>query len=108
MNSPDFAFSAVSAPIHFQLNGREVSGHADETLLTIAQREGVAIPHLCHKDGLEPVGNCRACMVEVKGERVLAASCCRAPTAGMVVTSDSERALKSQQLVLELLLADMP
>ena len=108
MNSPDFAVSAVSAPIHFQLNGREVSGHADETLLTIAQREGVAIPHLCHKDGLEPVGNCRACMVEVKGERVLAASCCRAPTAGMVVTSDSERALKSQQLVLELLLADMP
>ncbi len=108
MNSPDFAVSPVSAPIHFQLNGREVSGHADETLLTIAQREGVEIPHLCHKDGLDPVGNCRACMVEVKGERVLAASCCRAPTAGMVVTSDSERAVKSQQLVLELLLADMP
>ncbi len=108
MNSPDFAVAPVPAPIHFQLNGREVSGHADETLLTIAQREGVEIPHLCHKDGLDPVGNCRACMVEVKGERVLAASCCRAPTAGMVVTSDSERAVKSQQLVLELLLADMP
>ena len=108
MNSPELALASAPAPIHFQLNGREVCGQADETLLTIAKREGVAIPHLCHKDGLDPVGNCRACMVEVKGERVLAASCCRAPTAGMVVTSDSERAVKSQQLVLELLLADMP
>ncbi len=108
MNLSESAVVPVPAPIHFQLNGREVCGHAGETLLAIAQREGVEIPHLCHKDGLDPVGNCRACMVEVKGERVLAASCCRVPTAGMVVTSDSERALKSQQLVLELLLADMP
>ncbi len=47
-------------------------------------------------------------MVEIDGERVLAPSCCRTPTPGMKVTTDSERALKSQKLVLELLLSDMP
>ena len=94
--------------IHFQLDGRTVSAYADESLLEVAQREGIEVPHLCHKPGLNPVGNCRACVVEVQGERLLAASCCRAPSAGMVVHTASERALKSQKLVLELLLADMP
>ena len=94
--------------VEFQLNGRSVSGRASETLIEIAQREGVDIPRLCYKPGLESVGNCRACMVEIGGERVLAPSCCRQPTPGMVVTTNSERAVKSQKMVLELLLSDMP
>ncbi len=99
----------LDAPIvNFKLNDREVSGRADELLIEIARREGVEIPHLCYSSALEPVGNCRACMVEISGERVLAPSCCRTPTAGMQVVTNSERALKSQKLVLELLLADMP
>ncbi len=101
--------AALAAPtVSFRLNGRDVTGRASENLIEIARREGVEIPHLCYKQGLEQVGNCRACVVEIGGERVLAPSCCRAPTAGMVVTTDSERAVKSQKLVLELLLADMP
>lgn len=99
----------LDAPVvEFQLNGRSVSGRVTETLIQIADREGVEIPRLCYKPGLDEVGNCRACMVEINGERVLAPSCCRTPTAGMVVTSNSERAVKSQKMVLELLLADMP
>jgi len=102
------AAQLASPSVTFQLNGREVTGRSDETLLQIAKQAGIEIPHLCYKDGLEPVGNCRACMVEVAGERVLAPACCRQPSKGMVVTTDSERAVKSQKLVLELLLADMP
>jgi len=99
----------LDAPLlSFSLNGREVQGRATETLLQVAKREGVEIPHLCFKEGLEAVGNCRACMVEINGERVLAPSCCRAPAAGMKVVTDSERAVASQKLVLELLLSDMP
>ena len=99
----------LDAPvISFSLNGRDVSARTDETLLSVAKREGIEIPHLCFKEGLEAVGNCRACMVEVNGERVLAPSCCRFARAGMKVTTDSERAVASQKLVLELLLADMP
>ena len=101
--------AALDAPtVSFELNGRAVSGRADETIIEIAKREGVEIPHLCYKPGLESVGNCRACVVEIGGERVLAPSCCRNPSAGMKVTTDSERAVKSQKMVLELLLADMP
>jgi predicted molibdopterin-dependent oxidoreductase YjgC len=82
-------------------------GRANETLIEVADREGVEIPRLCYKPGLDAAGNCRACMVEIKGERVLAPSCCRAPT-GMEVDSDSPRAVAAQKMVLELLQSDMP
>ena len=99
----------LEAPlVNFSLNGREVTGRTNETLLQVADREGVAIPRLCYMDGMEAVGNCRACMVEINGERVLAPSCCRFPSQGMKVVTDSERAVASQKLVLELLLSDMP
>jgi formate dehydrogenase major subunit len=99
----------LEAPLlSFSLNGKEVSGRATESILDVAKREGIEVPHLCYKDGLEAVGNCRACMVEINGERVLAPSCCRAPTAGMKVSTNSERAFASQKMVLELLQSDMP
>jgi formate dehydrogenase major subunit len=94
--------------IAFTLNGSPVEADAGETILEAARRHGVEVPHLCHKPGLRPDGNCRACVVEVKGERVLAASCCRAPAAGMEVSTASPRARAAQKMVLELLLADMP
>ena len=99
----------LEAPLlSFSLNGKEVSGRATESILDVAKREGIEVPHLCYKEGLEAVGNCRACMVEINGERVLAPSCCRAPAAGMKVTTNSERAVASQKMVLELLQSDMP
>jgi formate dehydrogenase major subunit len=99
----------LDAPVvRFELNGRAIEAPANLTLIEIADAEGIAIPRLCYKAGLDKVGNCRSCMVEIAGERVLAPSCCRTPTPGMKVTTDSERAVKSQQLVLELLLSDMP
>jgi formate dehydrogenase major subunit len=92
----------------FSLNGREVTARSDETILNVADRAGVEIPRLCYKDGYRPDGNCRACMVEIAGERVLAPACCRRPAEGMKVTTDSARARRSQQLVLELLRSDVP
>jgi formate dehydrogenase major subunit len=94
--------------VEFKLNGRAVHAAAGETILQAARRAGVEIPHLCYTDSLQPAGNCRACVVEIKGERVLAPSCCRAPTAGMEVSSDNARAVHSQKMVLELLKSDMP
>jgi len=95
-------------PIEFKLNGKTVVGRPDEPIITTAQKHGVEIPHLCHGGNQRSDGNCRACVVEIKGERVLAPSCCRTPSAGMEVTTDSPRALASQKMVLELLLSDMP
>src|SRR4051812_39987911 len=99
----------IEAPtVRFSLNGKQVEARADETVLQVADREGVEIPRLCYKPGLDTAGNCRCCMVEIKGERTLAPSCCRTPTPGMEVTTDSERAVASQKMVLELLQSDMP
>ncbi|WP_298231507.1 formate dehydrogenase subunit alpha [uncultured Azohydromonas sp.] len=92
--------------IELQLDGRAVKALPGETLWEVALREGVEIPHLCHTDGLRPVGNCRACVVEVEGERALSASCCRAAAPGMKVQIDSPRAVKARSMVLELLVSD--
>ena len=96
--------------ITFTLDGREVEAEPGETLWQVAQRYGTNIPHLCWHPapGYRADGNCRACMVEVEGERVLAASCQRKAAAGMKVKTGSERARKSRQMVFELLLADQP
>jgi formate dehydrogenase major subunit len=96
------------ATVGFTLDQQTVHALAGETILKAAQRHGLQIPHLCFKDGLRADGNCRACVVEIKGERTLAPSCCRTVTPGMEVQATSERARKSQKLVLELLLSDLP
>ena len=100
----------VSEDIPFTLDGREVEAHAGETIWDAARRLGTTIPHLCHSaaPGYRPDGNCRACMVEVEGERALVASCIRRPSAGMVVNARTERASSARRLVFELLMADQP
>ncbi|MEJ8562336.1 formate dehydrogenase subunit alpha [Yoonia sp. GPGPB17] len=96
--------------ITFTLDGKEVTAKPGETIWEVAQREGTAIPHLCHKDvpELRSDGNCRACVVEVEGERVLAASCIRRPTDGMVVNTGNVRVQKNREMVFDLLASDMP
>ena len=108
MNAPASLAHLQAATVELKLDGRSVIAFEGETLLTAAKREGIEIPHLCFKEGYRPDGNCRACMVEVKGERVLAPSCCRSVSQGMEVSTDSPRARKSQKMVLEMLLADLP
>ena len=100
--------NAAIPTVSFRLNGRPVDALPGETIIEAALRDGVDIPHLCHKPGMRPDGNCRACMVEIKGERVLAPSCCRVPTPGMEVASDSARAVHAQKMIVELLAADVP
>ncbi|MHA3027412.1 formate dehydrogenase subunit alpha [Chromohalobacter israelensis] len=93
------------------LDGVAVSATAGETLWQVAKRAGESIPHLCFKDasGYRADGNCRACMVEIEGERALAASCLREAAPGMVVKSaSSERARTAREGVMELLLVDQP
>ncbi|MDE0522515.1 MAG: formate dehydrogenase subunit alpha [Boseongicola sp.] len=96
--------------VMFTLDGEEVSVEEGTTIWEAAHGRGLTIPHLCHKPspGYSPDGNCRACMVEVEGERTLVASCIRPVAEGMVVRTDSARAEKSRRLVVELLAADQP
>src|ERR1700752_3923644 len=100
----------MSDPIRFFLDGVEVEADPAETIWQVANRQGTEIPHLCWlpQPGYRADGNCRACMVEIAGERVLAASCIRHPTPGMQVHTASDRAKASRKLVFELLVGDQP
>ena len=102
--------SQVGKPVSFSLDGKTVEAQPGETIWQAAARHGTDIPHLCYRDsdGYRADGNCRACMVEIEGERVLAASCIRTPTEGMVVHSENHRAKTARKMVMELLVADQP
>ena len=96
--------------ITFIVDGEQVTADKGLTIWEVANGRGLVIPHLCHKPapGYRPDGNCRACMVEVEGERTLIASCIREASEGMVVTTNSNRAESARKMVVEMLLTDMP
>ncbi len=96
--------------VKFTLDGREVEAREGETIWQVAKREGTDIPHLCYspEPGYRADGNCRACMVEIEGERVLAASCIRKPSPGMKVNVSNDRAATARRMVFELLMSDQP
>lgn len=96
--------------IQFELDGKIVEATPGESIWQVAKREGTDIPHLCYspEPDYRADGNCRACMVEIEGERVLAASCKRMPAVGMKVKSASARATAARRMVMELLVADQP
>ena len=96
--------------VKFFLNDKEVIADENETIWQVAKKNGLILPHLCYSDkpGYRADGNCRACMVSVEGERVLAASCIRKPSDGMKVFTNDERSEKSRKMILELLVTDQP
>src|SRR5437762_12759639 len=96
--------------IQFELDGKQVEASAGETIWQVAKRQGQEIPHLCYSPAPDyrPDGNCRACMVEIEGERVLAASRKRTPSVGMKVKTASERAGAAPMTALERRVAGQP
>ena len=96
--------------IDFFINDKKVKAESEESIWAVAKKQGVILPHLCFADkpGYRADGNCRACMVSIEGERVLAASCIRKPTEGMKVYTNDEKSSKSRQMILELLVTDQP
>ncbi len=104
-----------AASVSLQIDGVSVTALPGETIWELAARHGQRLPHLCHRPaeagahpGQPPAGNCRACLVEIEGERTLAASCCRQVQPGMVVHTQSVRAQRARRGVLELLAAEAP
>ena len=96
--------------IKFELDGQQVEANAGETIWQVAKRHQKEIPHLCYspEPDYRPDGNCRACMVEIEGERVLAASCKRTPSVGMKVNVGNDRARTARKMIFDLLVSDQP
>ena len=103
---------AVEAPpkkqISLTIDGRQITVPDGTTIWDAAQQLNINIPVVCHKPGLNPVGVCRVCTVEVKGARVFAASCVRPVENGMDVKTTSDRLEKSRRTLVEMLLSDHP
>src|SRR5882672_2773368 len=97
-------------PNTFFMDDKEIDIREGETIFRAGRRHDIRLPHLCYspKPGYRPDGNCRVCMVEIEGERVLAASCLRTPSPGMKVKTQTDRAKTARRMVAELLLTDQP
>lgn len=89
------------------IDGIEIEADEGQTIIEAAAAAGIEIPTLCHTPGLDPVGVCRMCVVDV-GERVKAAACVRECQPGMTVTTDSPELERHRALLTDLLMADQP
>lgn len=99
--------------INIMINDKPVSIEAGATILEAAKQIDVYIPTLCHLDlhdlkMVNKVGSCRVCMVEVQGRKNLVPACSTPVSEGMVIRTDTLRAIKSRRVVVELLLSDHP
>ncbi|MEN9935401.1 MAG: hypothetical protein RLZZ387_1980 [Chloroflexota bacterium] len=88
------------------IDGQAVSAADGQTLLEAAREAGIAIPTLCHLDGLSDVGACRLCLVEVAGSGRLVPACVAVPAEGMEVRTDTPQLRAYRRMIVELLLAE--
>lgn len=91
--------------INIKINGMPLSVPAGTTILEAARNLGIEIPTLCHLKGMNEIGACRICVVEVKGARSLVASCVYPVSEGMEITTNSPRVLNSRKKTLQLILS---
>jgi len=92
--------------VTFSIDGRDVSGREGETILEVARQSGIKIPTLCHLDGLDPVGACRMCLVEISGQGRLQPACVTQVSEGMTVTTETERLKSYRKMILEMLFSE--
>jgi iron-only hydrogenase group A len=92
-----------------KINNKELEFDQGETVLQIAGRAGIHIPHLCSLDWApSPSASCRLCVVEVEGSPKLQTSCTLLATDGMVVSTHTPRILKARRAIVELMVANHP
>jgi NADH-quinone oxidoreductase subunit G len=92
--------------VNLIIDGRKVSIAKGSTILQAAQKAGIDIPHLCYVKGLNDIGACRVCVVEIDGIDKLASACNTEATEGMIVRSNSPRVRKARKTNVELILAN--
>ncbi|OGO58656.1 MAG: formate dehydrogenase subunit alpha [Chloroflexi bacterium RBG_19FT_COMBO_47_15] len=95
-------------PITITLDGREVSGYAGMSILTLARESGVRIPTLCHDERLSAIGACRLCIVEDEANGALMAACVTPLAPGMVINTCSPRVVAHRKVIVQLMLASHP
>jgi iron-only hydrogenase group A len=94
--------------VKITINEQEVEAKEEETILDVAFRIGMEIPHFCYEEKVSKPANCRMCVVEVEGARTLLPSCVTKVKDGMVIKTHSPRVLRSREMTLKLLISNHP
>ena len=94
--------------IEIEIDGNVVHGHSGESIISIADREGIDIPRFCYHKKLSIAANCRMCLVDVEGNPKPQPACSTPASAGMRVHTNNEKAKASQKAVMEFLLINHP
>ncbi len=92
--------------IKVTINGKEITAEKGQTILQIAEKNGVEIPTLCYIEEVKPYGACGLCTVEVEGMPKLLRACSAVASDGMVINTDTPRVRQSRKIALELLMSD--
>jgi predicted molibdopterin-dependent oxidoreductase YjgC len=94
--------------INIAIDGKKIEAQEGQTVLQVARENGINIPTLCYHKDLSPTGNCRMCVVNVKGSRFLQAACVTQVWEGMEIDTQSQQVIASRKLTLEMMLANHP
>jgi predicted molibdopterin-dependent oxidoreductase YjgC len=94
--------------VNIILDGKKIEVQPGQTILNVAKEHGIHIPTLCYHKDLSPTGNCRMCVVDVKGSRFLQAACVTQVWEGMEIETQSQVTIASRKLTLEMMLANHP
>ncbi len=92
--------------VNIKINGEALSVPSNYTVLQAARQAGIDIPTLCYLKGVNEIGACRMCLVEVKGAKGLVTACVYPVNEGMEVYTNTERVRKARKVVLELTLSN--
>lgn len=92
--------------IKITINNREVEAYEGQTVLEAAKNNGIHIPTLCYLKDVTGTGACRVCQVELEGAKTLCAACVYPVRDGMVIKTNSQRALDARRRVVELIVSN--
>lgn len=92
--------------VKLTINNRQVEAYEGKTILEVARENGIHIPTLCYLKDYTGTGACRVCQVEVEGVKNLCAACVYPVREGMVIKTNSMRALDARRRVVELIVSN--
>ncbi|MEP7287836.1 MAG: bidirectional hydrogenase complex protein HoxU [Chloroflexota bacterium] len=96
----------MTTVVTLKINGQDVSGRDDETILQVAHDHNLFIPTMCHLDGLGDVGACRLCLVELKGSHKLLPACTTLVSEGVEIQTNSARLAEYRKMIVEMLFVE--
>ena len=96
----------MSEPITVRIDDREFKVESGRTILDVCRGEGIDIPVMCYLDGLEPVGACRLCLVEIEGSPRLFPACTTPVAPNQVIRTRTEKLERYRRMIVELFFAE--